>query len=195
LSNFPSSPIGSEKSVFKILGISGSGRKESYNSALLRASKELLPQSAQLETYDVSEFPLFNEDLENEMPASVKEFRKKILAADTILFAATEYNYSISAVMKNAIEWGNRPDNSWDGKPAAIMSASASPRGGARAQLHLRQILVDLNMYPINRPQLLFANAEEKFDRSPHLADERSRQLLRELLFALVAWTRKLHGG
>src|SRR5260370_38075248 len=126
---------------------------------------------------------------------TVKKFKEKIRAVDGVLFATPEYNYSISAVLKNAVEWGNRPDgeNSWEGKPVAIMSASASPRGGARRQLHLRQILADLDMYPINQPQVLVANANEKFDDNLRLTDQRSRQMLREMLVALAQWGRRLH--
>src|SRR5205807_7834922 len=146
-----------QSSKVAILAISGSGRKRSFNSALLEAAKQLLPENATLEVVDVSRLPLYNQDLEHDMPEEVKEFKKKIRGADAILFATPEHNYSITAVLKNAIEWGNRlpRDASWSGKPAAIISASTSLRGGARAQLHLRQIMIDLNMYPINRPLLL----------------------------------------
>lgn len=190
----PSSALLGNNGAFKILGISGSGRRESYNTALLGAARELLPAGAVLEVYDVSRFPLFNEDLEEDMPSVVKEFKKKILEADAIIFATPEYNYSVSATLKNSIEWGNRPEgnNSWDGKPAAIVSASTGPRGGARAQLQLRQIMVDLNMHPINHPQLLLAKSQEKFERNLSLTDERSRDLLRELLVAMVRWAQML---
>jgi len=183
-----------QPSKLAILGISGSGRKRSFNTALLEAAKQLLPQNATLEVVDVSRLPLYNQDLEQEMPEEVKELKKKIRGADAILFATPEHNYSITAVLKNAIEWGNRPprDASWSGKPAAIISASTSLRGGARAQLHLRQIMIDLNMYPINRPLLLVANAKDKFDESLKLTDEETRQTLREVLSSLVEWTRKL---
>ncbi len=131
------------------------------------------------------------------MPPQVREFKSKVKQADAILFAAPEHNYTITAVMKNAIEWGNRPpnDNSWEGKPAAIMSASSGPRGGARAQLHLRQIMVDLNMHPINRPQLLVANEDEKFDANMKLTDLQIRETLRNLLIQLADWTRRLQPG
>jgi len=183
-----------QPSKLAILGISGRGRKGSFNTALLEAAKQLLPQNATLEIVDVSRLPLYNQDLEQEMPEEVKELKKKIRGADAILFATPEHNYSITAVLKNAIEWGNRPprDASWSGKPAAIISASTSLRGGARAQLHLRQIMIDLNMYPINRPLLLVANAKDKFDESLKLTDEETRQTLREVLSSLVEWTRKL---
>jgi len=177
-----------------ILGISGSGRKRSYNSALLEAAKQLLPPDATLEVVDVSRLPLYNQDLEHDVPEVVKEFKKKIRGADAILFASPEHNYSVTAVLKNAIEWGNRPprDASWNGKPAAIISASSSLRGGARAQLHLRQIMIDLNMYPINRPLLLVANAKDKFNEDLKLTDQESLQTLRDVLSSLVEWTRKL---
>ena len=125
------------------------------------------------------------------MPTEIREFKQRIKLADAILFATPEYNYSISAVLKNAIEWGNQPENSWDGKPAAIISASISLRGGARAQAHLRQIMVDLNMHPVNRPQLFLERAREKFDPDLKLADPASVKTLQSLLTALVEWTRR----
>ena len=178
----------------RILGISGSGRKGSYNTALLTVAKELAPENVILETFDVSHLPLYNSDLEDRMPLEVKEFKRKIREADAILFATPEHNYTITAVMKNAIEWGNRPsnDNSWDNKPAAIMSASSGPRGGVRAQLHLRQILVDLNMHALNRPLLLVANEEDKFDGNMKLIDPQVRETLRNMLVRLEEWTMKL---
>jgi chromate reductase len=183
-----------QASKLAILGISGSGRKGSYNTALLEAAKELLPKDATLEVVDISKLPLYNQDLEHDMPEVVKELKKKIRAADAILIATPEHNYSITAVLKNAIEWGNRPprDASWNGKPAAVISASTGLRGGARAQLHLRQIMIDLNMYPINRPLLLVANAKDKFGEDLQLTDEETIQTLRDVLSALMEWTHRL---
>ena len=183
-----------KSSKVAILGISGSGRKRSFNSALLGAARQLLPEKATLDVVDISGLPLYNQDLEHDMPEVVKEFKKKIRGADAILIATPEHNYSITAVLKNAIEWGNRPlrDTSWSGKPAAIISASTSLRGGVRAQLHLRQIMIDLNMYPINRPLLLIANAKDKFNEELQLTDGEILQTLRDVLSSLVEWTRKL---
>jgi chromate reductase len=179
----------------RILGVSGSGRKKSFNSALLRAAKELLPQNSTLEIFDVSGFPLFNQDKERNPPPEVGEFKRKVREADAILFATAEFNFSISAQMKNAIEWANRPgeDNSWDGKPAAIVSASTAIRGGARAQLHLRQIMADLNVYPINQPQLYVGKAGDAFDSELRLSDEKYRKTLKELLEALVEWAVRMN--
>ena len=100
----------------------------------------------------------------------------------------------MSALLKNAIEWGNRPedDNSWEGKPAAMMSASSGPRGGARGQLHLRLILVDLNMHAVNQPEVLIANAAQRFNEKGELTDEAARELIRKLMAELVAWTIRL---
>ena len=180
-----------KRALVRILAISGSGRKKSYNTALLHAAEALVPEGAVLETFDVSRFPLFNDDLVAEMPGEIRDFKQRVKQASAILFATPEYNYSISAILKNAIEWGNQPDNSWDGKPAAIISASISLRGGARAQAHLRQIMVDLNMHPINQPQLLLARAGEKFDANLKLVDSASLTTLQSLLDALVEWTRR----
>ena len=182
-------------SKISILGISGSGRKKSYNTALLEAAKQLLRQDATLEVVDVSKLPLYNQDLEHDLPEAVKVFKKKIRSASAVLIATPEHNYSVTAVLKNAIEWGNRPprDTSWSGKPAAVISASTGLRGGVRAQLHLRQIMIDLNMYPINRPLLLVANAKDKFSEDLQLTDEETIQTLRDVLSSLVEWTRRLH--
>jgi chromate reductase, NAD(P)H dehydrogenase (quinone) len=181
-------------SKVKILGISGSGRQGSYNTALLRAAKELAPEDVVLETFDISQLPLYNSDLEHNIPLIVREFKKRVRDAEAILFASPEHNYTITAVLKNAIEWGNRPsnDNSWDNKPAAIMSASSGSRGGVRAQLHLRQVMVDLNMHPLNRPLLLVANEEDKFDTNMKLVDPQIRETLRNMLVRLEEWTRRL---
>ena len=178
----------------KILAISVSNRKGSYNLALLEAAKEMLPENTTLEIFDVSMFPLFTQDLERNPPADVRKFKERIKDSDAVLLATPEHNYSVSAMLKNAIEWGNRPeeDNSWDGKPAAIVSASTSPRGGARGQLHLRQIMWDLNMYPINKPQLLIARAQEAFDNDLRLKDDLARETLKAVLQNLVNWAAKI---
>ena len=106
----------------KILGFAGSLRKASYNKAILRAAAELVPQNAELEIFDLDGIPPFNEDLESNPPAKVTEFKAKLKAADAILIATPEYNYSMPGVLKNALDWASRPygDNSCDDKPLAI---------------------------------------------------------------------------
>lgn len=101
-----------------------------------------------------------------------------------------EYNYSVPGVLKNAIDWASRPygDNSWDGKPVVIMGASPGMLGTARAQYHLRQMFVFLNMYPLNRPEAMIAKAQEKFDGQGSLTDPETRRRIAKLVQALADW-------
>ncbi|MCL5090113.1 MAG: NAD(P)H-dependent oxidoreductase [Candidatus Marsarchaeota archaeon] len=177
----------------KILGIHGSLRKDSYNKIVLKTAMALLPENAEMEIFELDKIPIFNQDLENNPPEIVANFKKKIREADAILIATPEYNYSVPGVLKNAIDWASRPypDNSWDGKPVAVMSASEGLLGGARAQYHLRQIFVYLNMHPINKPEVIIQNVKEKIYEGK-LEDKHSIEKIRELLNALVDWTMKL---
>jgi chromate reductase, NAD(P)H dehydrogenase (quinone) len=177
-----------------ILGFAGSLRKGSYNKALLRTATQLAPTDARIEIFDLEGIPPFNQDLEQSMPDRVKEFKSKIRAADAILIATPEYNYSIPGVLKNAIDWASRPsgDNSFQGKPVAMMSASTGMLGGARAQYHLRQVFVFLDMHPINKPEVIVTFAPSKFDEKGSLTDETAKELIRKLLENLVAWTKRL---
>jgi chromate reductase len=182
-----------EKKV-KILGFVGSLRKGSYNKALMRAAVELTPEDAEIEVFDLEGIPPFNQDRENQPPQIVKEFKAKIKAADALLIATPEYNYSIPSVLKNAIDCASRPyiDKVFDGKPVALMSASIGRLGGARAQYHLRQSFIFLNMHPINHPEVMLAQAHQNVDENGKLTNEDTRKLIRQLLEELVRWTRKL---
>lgn len=177
-----------------ILGFAGSLRKKSFNKALLQAAVELAPKDAELEVFDIEGIPPFNQDLEKTPPQKVKEFKAKIRAADAILIATPEYNYSIPGVLKNAIDWASRPygDNAFEGKPVAIMGASIGTLGTARAQYHLRQTFVFLNMHPLNSPEVMVPFAGEKIDANGRVIDEKTREKIAELLESLVAWTRRL---
>jgi chromate reductase len=177
-----------------ILGFVGSLREDSYNKALLRVAMKLTPKSTKLEIFDLEGIPPFNQDLENRMPEKVKDFKAKIKAANAILIATPEHNYSMPGVLKNAIDWASRPpgDNSFGGKPVAIMSASPGMLGGARAQYHLRQVLVSLNMYAINIPEVIVASVDEKIDENGNLTDEKTRKKIGQLLESLVDWTKRL---
>jgi chromate reductase, NAD(P)H dehydrogenase (quinone) len=157
----------------------------------------MLPNVAILEIFDLVNIPPFNQDIEMDMPSKVKEFKSKIREADAILIATPEYNYSVPGVLKNAIDWASRPygDNSFDGKPVAIMSASPGMLGGVRAQYHLRQSFVYLNMYPGNRPDVVVNFAQQKFDANGNLVDQDTRKFLGQLLQNLVNWTEIERGG
>ncbi len=177
-----------------ILAFGGSLRKGSYNKALLRAAQEMVPSDARLEVFDIAGIPAFNQDLETNPPPIVKEFKAKIRAADAILMATPEYNYSIPGFLKNAIDSASRPygDNAFDGKPVALMGASVGTLGTARAQYHLRQSCVFLNMHPLNQPEVMVPLAQEKIDKDGKVTDQKTREKIRELLESLVAWTRRL---
>jgi chromate reductase len=183
--------------IVRILGIPGSLRKASFNRAALRAAQQLVPADASLEIFDLDGIPPFSEDDERSLPPRVVELKARIREADAILIATPEYNYSVPGVLKNAIDWASRPygDNAWDGKPVALMGASPGTLGTARAQYHLRQTLVFLDMHPINRPEVMISNAAQRFDEHGRLVDEKSRKLIGQLLAALVAWTRRLGKG
>jgi len=178
----------------KILAIAGSLRKGSYNKALVRAAVELAPENVTIEVFDLEGIPPFNQDNVNTPPTHVADFKEKIRKADALLIASPEYNYSIPGVLKNAIDWASRPfqGNPLEGKPVAIMSASTGRLGGARAQYHLRQTFVFLNMFPINRPEIILSQAADNFDANGKLTNEQTRTLVKQLIEALVAWTNRL---
>ena len=181
-----------------ILGIAGSLRRESYNKMLLRAAQELAPDGARIETFDeLDQIPLFNQDDEANPHPTVTEFKQRIRSADAILIVTPEYNYSVPGVLKNAIDAASRPygDSAWTGKPVAIMGASVGTIGTARAQYHLRQMFVFLNMYPVNQPEVMVANAHKHFDPNGKLTDETAQKLVRQLLQELVNWTRKVQSA
>jgi chromate reductase len=180
--------------VLNILGFAGSLRNGSYNRALLHVAADLVPKDVKLDIFGLEGIPPFNQDLEKSMPEIVKEFKAKIRSADAILIATPEHNYSIPGVLKNAIDRASRPygDNSFDGKPVAVMSASTGMLGGARAQYQLRQVFVFLNMHPLNKPEVFVTFANQKFDENGKLTDEKTKEFIKQLLQALVAWTRKV---
>jgi len=184
------------KHSIKILAFAGSLRKGSYNKALIETAKELAPENTEIEIFDLAQIPLYNQDLEQEMPNSVKEFKRKIKEADALLIATPEYNRSIPGVLKNAIDWASRPsmDNSFNDKPVAVFGATGGGLiGTSAAQLHMRQIFSFLNMHPVERPQVYITGASEKIEGS-RVVDEQTRGLIKELVNALVQWTLRLKG-
>ena len=180
--------------TIKILGIAGSLREGSYNRGALRAAADLVPDGAVLEIFDIAGLPEFVQGQDENPPAKVVELKKAIREADAILFSSPEYNYSVPGVLKNAIDWASRPygDSAWEGKPAAIMGASPGAIGTARMQYHLRQIMVFLNMFPINRPEVMIGTAGDKFDAAGNLTDEKTKEFIKLMLQNLVDWTRKI---
>ncbi len=128
------------------------------------------------------------------MPANVVEFKRRIRAAEALLIVTPEYNRSVPGVLKNAIDWATRPygDNAWSGKPAAIMGASPGMLGTARAQYHLRQVLVGVNVFTMNHPEVMIGNAAQRFYAEGNLTDEKTKDHIRQLLQSLVQWTERI---
>lgn len=176
-----------------ILGVSGSLREASYNTSLLLAAAELLPQDMTLEIIDLADLPMFDVDMEKPLPDAVAWFRQKVARADAVLISTPEYNSSISGVLKNALDWGSRaPEPPFSGKPVAIMGASTGIFGTARAQVQLRQVLTHLGALVLSKPEVMVPKAQEVFDENGRLTNETTRGFLKDLLRALADWTRRV---
>lgn len=174
----------------KVLAISGSLRKGSYNTALLRAATELAPTGMQIQIYEgLREIPPYDVDLHQKGdPGVVRALKASIAAADGLLIASPEYNYSMPGVLKNAIDWVSRPENPMDGKPTAILGASPGNFGTVRAQMALRQTFLFTNNMLMSRPELLVFGANKRFSESGELTDEDTKKFLREFLQSFDAW-------
>ncbi|PWC32890.1 NAD(P)H-dependent oxidoreductase [Azospirillum sp. TSO35-2] len=179
-----------------VLGISGSLRQGSYNTALLRAATELAPDGMTIEEFDLSPIPFYNDDVRLQgFPPSVEDLRTKIRRADALLFVTPEYNRSIPGVLKNAVDWASRaPNQPFDDKPVAIMGASQSILGTAFANHHLRQILVYLNAQMLNGPEVLVGGAAARFDERGRLTDEATRNVVAGHLSGLKRLALRLKG-
>ncbi|HEX5325927.1 MAG TPA: NADPH-dependent FMN reductase [Acetobacteraceae bacterium] len=187
----------SDSGTVHVLGISGSLRRGSFNSAALRAAQELAPQGLAIETFDISPIPVYNEDVRQQgFPPPVEDLRRRIKAADGVLIVTPEYNYSIPGVLKNTIDWVSRPpEQPFDGKPIAIMGASVGALGTARAQYHLRQSFVFMNGHVMNRPEVMIMQATNKFDANGKLIDQPTRDFIAAFLVAFKAWTVRMRSG
>jgi chromate reductase, NAD(P)H dehydrogenase (quinone) len=177
-----------------IVGISGSLRQKSFNTQLLRAAQALAPDGVTISALDISRVPLYNDDVRAAgYPPEVADIRATIARADAVLIATPEYNYSVPGVLKNVIDWCSRPpDQPFAGKPLGIMGASGGLGGTIRAQHHLRQIAVFVDLLAMNKPEVVVRNAADKFDENGNLTDESTRDHVTKLVEALVVWTRRL---
>lgn len=179
----------------RILGISGSLRQASFNSALVRAARDLAPDGVEIDIFDLSDIPLYNGDVESEgVPQSVLDLAAAVEDADALLIATPEYNHSVPAILKNAIDWISRPSvgNPLRHKPVALMGASGGQFGTARAQSHLRQIFASaVEAYVMIKPDLYVNHAASKIDAGGDITDDDTRQRLAAHIEALVAWTRQ----
>ena len=174
-------------STIHILGFAGSLRLKSYNKALLRVAREYLPGDVELEITGLNDIPLFNEDFVAEPPEPVRVFKEKIQAADALLIAVAEYNYSVSGVLKNAIDWAAWPiaTTPLKGKLTAIMGTGGR-FGTVRAQLNFRQTLLYTDTRVLLKPEVYIEKNWEKFDSEGNLTDQHARQSIEALVAALV---------
>lgn len=174
---------------FKILTLVGGISRESLNKKLYNAVKTLAPEALTIETFDISKLPFFSQDIENDPPDIVTEFKERIREADGVLFITPEYNRSFPGVLKNAIDWGSRPygQNLWNMKPAAVMGATISSVGTFGAQHHLRQCMAYLNMIAMGQPEFYFTAKEGTF-RNNVLKDETTIRHIRNFCGAFEQW-------
>jgi chromate reductase, NAD(P)H dehydrogenase (quinone) len=171
----------------QLIGMSGSLRKGSYNTMLLRAAAQLLPADVSMEIVSIENIPLYNADLDlpaaRQRPEAVEHFRKMLTDADGILISSPEYNYSIPGGLKNAIDWASRGEDSpLLRKPVAVIGATTGLWGTARMQLAFHNVFLFLDMKPVYKPEVLVAQAEKKFDKEGNLTDEMAKKLIKQKL-------------
>jgi chromate reductase len=176
-----------------VAAFSGSLRKESFNTKLAKAFQKLAPNDITVNLVGIAALPLMNEDLEKDLPQSVKELHRSIESADAVLLVTPEYNRSYSPAIKNALDWGSRPPgkNKWNGKPCSVVGCTPYALGAFGAQNHLRQVLVYLNMPALQQPEFYLASAAEKFDGMGELTDADTRKRIEEHWQAFVRWIDK----
>ena len=174
----------------QLVGLSGSLRKGSYNTFLLKAAAQLLPTDVSMEIMSIADIPLYNADLDlpaaKQRPGVVEHFRKMLADADGILISSPEYNYSIPGGLKNAIDWASRGEDSpLLRKPVAVIGATTGLWGTTRMQMAFHNVFLFLDMKPVYKPEVLVAQAEKKFDKEGNLIDEIAKKLIRQKLEAL----------
>lgn len=178
--------------VYRVLGLVGSLRKRSLNRQLLDAAVELAPSGLSIVRYDLSDVPQYNGDLDTDeqRPEAVHRLKRAVADADGVLMATPEYNYSVSGVLKNAIDWASRPDGTspFNDKPVAIMGASASMSGTLRAQEHLKLICISMGSLVMPPPGVAVTYGQKKFDAEGKLTDEETRQVLASFLQSFERW-------
>ena len=179
----------------KIAGISGSLRKHSMHRGILRTvAKHLENKGIEFVEIEIGDFPLYDQDLNDQgIPQAVQDAHELLSTADAIVLASPEYNYSISGVLKNALDWFSRLENhAFNGKAVSIMGASPG-LGTARSQYHLRQVLVFLNAFVVNKPEVMISQAKTKFDENGNLTDERTIEFLDKALTSLINLSKQLN--
>src|SRR5579872_2605573 len=173
--------------------IVGSLRKESFSRKIANALRELAPAALKLEIVEIGQLALYNQDLDADPPPAWKEFRARIKKADGVIFVTPEYNRSVPAPLKNAIDVGSRPygQSAWDKKPALVVSVSPGAIGAFGANHHLRQSLVFLNMPALQMPEAYVGGADKLFDAEGKLTNDSTREFLSKFMQAYASWVEK----
>lgn len=177
----------------KIAVLVGSLRKESFTRKTAKALIALAPESLALEIIEIGRLPIYNQDLEETPPDAWTNFREQLKGFDGFLFVTPEYNRSVPAVLKNAIDVGSRPygKNIWDGKPGAVVSVSPGALGAFGANHHLRQSLVFLNIPTMAQPEAYVGGAAKLFDEHENLTNDSTREFLKKFMAAFAEWVAK----
>lgn len=180
---------------YHFVAISGSLRNESYNTMLLKIAQNLSPENITIEHLSITEVPLYNADLhDKQIPQAVEQLNDAIKAADAVIFFTPEYNYSVPGVLKNTIDHiSSSPKKPFEMKPVGIMGASTSLLGTARAQYHLRQVMVAVNAIVLNKPEIMITEAKIKFDKSGNLTDKKAEKMISDFIVALAALSEKIN--
>ena len=175
----------------------GSLRKGSINRMTAKALARLAPGNLKLEIVEIGQLPLYDQDLDESPPQEWQDFRARIKAADAVLFVTPEYNRSVPAALKNAIDVGSRPygSSAWDGKPGGVVSVSPGAIGGFGANHHLRQMLVFLNVPVLQQPEAYLGGAGDYFDENGELKNEGTKRFLGKFINAYAAWVEQCLGG
>ncbi len=182
--------------TYNVAVVVGSLRKDSFNRKIAKAIIAAAPPTLKFEIVEIGDLPLFSQDLEATSPQAWVTFRAKIKAADAVLFATPEHNRSVPSALKNAIDVGSRPygQSAWDGKPAAVISASVGNVGGFGANHHLRQSLAYLNMPTMGQPEAYFGSVGDWFDDSGAIKNPKTTEVLTKFAAAFAAWIQS-HSG
>ncbi len=181
-------------SAFNIVGLSGSLRQASYNTAALMAAQAMVPDGVTITLADLSSIPIYNDDDRIKgQPASVSALAKRISEADAVMIATPEYNYSVPGMLKNVIDWLSKvPEQPFKDKPMAILGASMGTFGTARAQYDLRKMFVFLDAHILNQPEVMIGSAQTRFDSEGQLIDEATKKLMLSQIIALRDWSLRI---
>ena len=176
--------------VFNVAVLVGSLRKDSINRKVANALRELAPASLALGIVEIASLPLYNQDDDANPPAAWTQFRAKVKGADAVLFVTPEYNRSVPAALKNALDVGSRPygESVWSGKPGAVVSASPGAIGGFGANHHLRQSLVFLNVPAMQQPEMYLSGADKYFDADGKLTNAETQKRFTAAMQSFADW-------